>query len=298
MTSSAKRVHAVDTAWQALDLDFGRRAHLAGFDEQIGQWACLAQQREPGRSLGRRYARRHRASGYSNDPASTRARQEAQWPPLQLCGRLSPARNAADSTGSFDSAANCSPVGTMLICGICRSCSVGRTRHLSDDAALRFAYARTDGCRCSSGHPDPRIMPDRRLWIRGHTAGASGQEPGPADAGVGQIRVRAKRACSEPASTRFASTWMPRTNQSCTNRWPRPPAARRSFTSCHRRSAAPRTLGSNRSCADSAQPCPAFLCMSARPASMAIRVEPPSTNELRWPRPRIARDGVSQPRAS
>src|SRR5512137_327128 len=47
-----------------------------------------------------------------------RARHDAQCPPLQLCGRFKPARNAAASTVSCGSAAKLCPVGTMVTCGM------------------------------------------------------------------------------------------------------------------------------------------------------------------------------------
>src|SRR5512137_1793925 len=59
---------------------------------------------------------------YPTVPSMILARHEAQWPPLQLCGRLRPARSAAASTVSPVSAVNDWPVGMSVTCGIRTGC--------------------------------------------------------------------------------------------------------------------------------------------------------------------------------
>ena len=100
MTSCDQRCALFDAARQALDLSLVGGADLERFDREIGVRMRLAQQDQAlGRLATRASPERAGRSDSATSPCSSRARQAPQLPPLQLCGRLSPASSAASSTG-------------------------------------------------------------------------------------------------------------------------------------------------------------------------------------------------------
>ena len=126
----------------------------------------------------------------------------------------------------------------MLICGIVGLAPVARSRHLAD--VLRSVrVCSTRWMQMQPRAPRPScIMPDRRLRIRGHTAGASARrERRPTLAmvrsGPSETSLQQSGHQYDAARPRRASEPVLQQSLAAAAR------VRPSFTSCHRRTAAP-----------------------------------------------------------